>query len=121
MGKRILVVDDHETIRWDVGEALARHGYQVDTASTTEEACSAMDETEYDVVISDLVMPGEVDGIEFGRILKESGTNAVTIAMSGLSAQQECAEAGYSYYLRKPFSVDQLIAAVTEAVRVVLN
>lgn len=121
MSKRILVVDDHESIRWCVCEALTKQGYQVDTAADTEEACTALDENEYDIVISDLVMPGEVNGLDFGRILKESGTNVVTIAMSSLSAQQECADAGYSYFLCKPFSVDQLLAAVNEAVTTVLN
>jgi DNA-binding NtrC family response regulator len=116
MATKILVVDDHEATRWCMVEELARSGFEVDQASDTEEACAAVDNKDYDLIISDVVMPGTINGIEFGKLLKEHGAGAVTIAMSGLDVAEQCVGAGYSYFLCKPFSAQELLKAVNDAI-----
>ena len=67
--RRILVVDDDPGIGLMLTKALARHGFQVDTATSADEAVEKSEATSYDAALVDLVMPGR-DGAELSETLR---------------------------------------------------
>lgn len=81
MSKRILVVDDEESMRKVIADSLERE-YDVVCASNGKEACALIDEERYDLVITDLVMP-EMNGIDLVMKLRESDPDQKIIAISG--------------------------------------
>jgi len=114
---RALVVDDAAPIRRVVRRALEAAGYEVDDASDGGEALERFRAHPADVVLTDIYMEG-VDGIEFTRTLTKEFAGVPVIVMSG-GAIQSAAEAleiagrlGASATLAKPFTADQLLAAV---------
>ncbi|MBI5560530.1 MAG: response regulator [Deltaproteobacteria bacterium] len=70
MGKRVLVVDDEEGIRLLYKEELEEEGYDVELASSGEEALKKLEGDHIDLVLLDIKMPG-MDGIEVLRKVKE--------------------------------------------------
>jgi DNA-binding NtrC family response regulator len=67
--RRILVVDDDPGIGQMLTKALARHGFQVDTATSADEAVTKSEAASYDAALVDLVMPGG-DGAELSQTLR---------------------------------------------------
>ncbi|HXY61725.1 MAG TPA: response regulator, partial [Nitrospirota bacterium] len=63
MSKRILIVEDEETLRESMRRIFAKEGYAVDGAESAEKALSLLETSMYDVIISDIILPG-MDGIE---------------------------------------------------------
>ena len=114
--ERILVVDDEEDVLELVGYNLKRSGYQVETASTGEEALTKTRRELPDLVILDLMLPG-VDGLEVCKQLKgDVKTEGIPIIM--LTAKGEEVdivtglELGADDYVTKPFSPKVLVARV---------
>jgi CheY-like chemotaxis protein len=68
-GARILVVDDDPGIGTMLARALARHGFQVDAATSADEALARAETTRYDAALVDLVMPGR-DGADLSETLR---------------------------------------------------
>jgi DNA-binding response OmpR family regulator len=81
MSKKILVVDDETTIRLSLAEALAAEGYEVDAAESGEEALAMSRAGGYDLVVSDLRLPG-VSGLELLQALRSQGQGAPFIMMT---------------------------------------
>jgi CheY-like chemotaxis protein len=114
---RALVVDDADSIRRVVRRILEAAGYEVDEASDGGEALERFRDHPADVVLTDIYMEG-VDGIQFTRALAKEFAGVPVIAMSG-GAVQGAGEAleiagllGASATLAKPFTADQLLAAI---------
>jgi two-component system chemotaxis response regulator CheY len=117
---RALVVDDADAIRRVVRRALEGAGWDVDEASDGAEALQRFRAHPADVVLTDIYMEG-IDGIQFTRALTKEFAGVPVIAMSG-GAVQGAAEAleiagrlGACATLAKPFTADQLVAAVERA------
>ncbi|MBI4579912.1 MAG: response regulator [Planctomycetes bacterium] len=121
--KRVLVIDDEQTIRETVRDVLAKYGCSVDTARDGEEATALIGQRAYDLVLTDIRMPGKT-GYEVFRAVRELRPCCPVIFMTGfgydpshsiIRAEPE----GLSAVLFKPFKVDELLkevrAAVTEA------
>jgi two-component system cell cycle response regulator len=68
--RRVLVVEDSATQAEALRALLAEAGYQVEVATSGEDGLAQVDSSEFDVVISDIVMPGAVDGYELCRRIK---------------------------------------------------
>jgi two-component system phosphate regulon response regulator PhoB len=114
--ERILVVDDEKDILELVRYSLDRNGYQIETATSGEEALAKTRRRIPDLIILDLMLPG-IDGLEVCRRLKSDGkTERVPIIM--LTAKSEEAdvvtglELGAEDYVTKPFSPRVLTARV---------
>jgi len=75
---KILVVDDEQDICLFLKDYLEAHGYDTSTANNGEQMRQAMDKTDFDLVILDLVMPGE-DGLTLTRYLREISGIAIII------------------------------------------
>ncbi len=79
---RILVVDDEEVFRKNILRMLAKNGYDVTAAEDGGQALKALTETDYDVVLLDLKMPG-VGGVDVLRAVRETGSTAKIIVLTG--------------------------------------
>lgn len=111
----ILVVDDEGAIRYSVSKTLQRVGYHVATAASGEEALEMMDSQKFDVVLTDIRMPG-ISGVELLARIKEASPDAVVILMTGyasLGTAVESLRLGAHDYLVKPSSSQDIRQSVT--------
>lgn len=112
--KRILVTDDDACILRLVATILRRAGYDVDTAVNGHQALEKINETDYDVVVLDLMMP-ELSGFEvLARLQTREGAPRYVVVMSAASQDIVTNAINRNVFaaLRKPFELDELIAAV---------
>lgn len=108
---RLLVVDDEPTKREVMVERLTEMGYSVEAYDNAIDAEKAFSKSEYDVVLTDIRMPG-VDGISFLKNVKERKPDQAVIVMTAFSTVETAIEAmklGAYDYLQKPFSTEELI------------
>ncbi len=119
MRTRVLVVDDEPSIRKVLQAQLVRDGLDVDTAADGAEAITALGETPYDLVISDLKMPA-VGGLELLAHVRQQfpGLPVILITAHGtVDSAVEALKLGAHDYITKPFDADELHAAVEKALR----
>lgn len=109
---RILVIDDEEQVAETIQESLSFLGYRVDIAADGEEGLSMYCVSDYDLVITDICMPGK-DGNSVARAIRDSGNSSIPIlAISGTPWLM--AKNIFDRALPKPFSMRALSAAVKE-------
>jgi two-component system alkaline phosphatase synthesis response regulator PhoP len=114
----ILVVDDEGAIRYSVTKTLERVGYQVVTASSGEEALEIMAEQHFDVVLTDIRMPG-ISGVDLLAKIKEQSPDAVVILMTGyasLGTAVESLRLGAHDYLIKPSTSEDIRDSVKRGI-----
>jgi two-component system, NtrC family, response regulator AtoC len=107
---RLLLIDDDPGSLSSLHEALSREGYEVTAQSSGEEALKLRDHTEFDVVVTDLRMPG-VDGLQVVRAFKAAHPETVVIVMTGFASMETVVDAiaaGAYDYISKPFRLDQM-------------
>ncbi len=112
----ILVVDDDENIRSVLSEMLDFLGHKVTAAKDGTEAFDFLNGAGYDLVITDLGMPG-VSGWEVARRVKEKNPKTPVMLVSGWGAQIDPArvrEAGIDLVLTKPFHLDDVRRSISE-------
>ncbi len=118
---KVLIIDDEEDIRSVLKDMLDMSGYEVDTAENGRQAKDLYDKTEYDVVITDIIMP-EQDGFEVILDYRNKNQLDRIIAISGggrTSAEDYLNIAnhfGVSSIFSKPPNYKDLIAKVDEIV-----
>jgi two-component system alkaline phosphatase synthesis response regulator PhoP len=114
----ILVVDDEGAIRYSISKTLQRVGYQVHTAASGEEALEMMGNQDYDVVLTDIRMPG-LTGVELLAEIKLQAPDAVVILLTGYASLETAIESlrlGAHDYLVKPSSSQDIRQSVSEGV-----
>ncbi len=107
---RLLIVDDEEIMREFLREVLGDQGYAIDLACSGREAVKKMKAAEYDVVITDIVMP-ELDGLGVVAAASELPYEVAVIVMTGYASMETAVESmklGASDYITKPFNIDQI-------------
>src|SRR5688500_8450857 len=113
----LLLVDDEESLRSVVAERLTEEGSEVTQASDGEAALKALDGFAFDVIISDLRLPG-VDG---RQVIDEALTRypgIVAIVVTGYGTVKDAVElikAGAADFIAKPFQFDELMHVLTNA------
>jgi len=114
----ILVVDDEGAIRYSITKTLQRVGYHVEAAASGEEALEMMQNQTYDVVLTDIRMPG-LTGVELLRRIKEQAPDAVVILLTGYASLETAIESlrlGAHDYLVKPSSSQDIRNSVAQGV-----
>ena len=114
---RILVVDDEESIRELLSKTLALADYEVDLAPDGRTALDRLRLVQYDLLITDLRMPG-VDGLTVIREARRLKTDLPVIIITGYSSEASAIEAinlGVQGYLTKPFRVPRVLTAAAKA------
>lgn len=115
---KVLVVDDEGAIRYSVSKTLQRVGYQVDEAQSGEEALEMIGKREYEVILTDIRMPG-ISGVELLKKIKDASPDGIVILMTGyasLGTAVESLRLGAHDYLIKPSSSQDIRASVTRGV-----
>lgn len=108
---KILVADDDPVIRKLLEKRLQNAGFDVKVATDGAEAARLLDATAFDVVITDLVMPGRIGGIELLKLAKEKRVDIEVIVITGHSSVDTAVVAmkkGAFDYLEKPVNFDEL-------------
>lgn len=118
--KRILVVDDEETLCEVLRFNLETEGYEVDTALSAEEALS-MNLTDYDLFLLDIMM-GEISGTQLARIIRNSPTTASKpiIFCTAKDTEDDMVaglDLGADDYIMKPYSLRNVSARVRSVLR----
>ncbi len=114
----ILVVDDEPNYQLILSELLKDEGFEIYTADSGLTALPIIQHTDIDLVISDMKMPG-MDGLELLNKIKEVNRSLPVILLTAYAEVEKAVEAIHSgafTYLAKPFSNEQLIAAVNKAI-----
>ena len=115
--KRVLVVEDDETIRTLVSVVLTSEGFLVETASDGLEALEVADRARPDEVLLDIQMP-RCDGEAFAARLRERGERVPIVLMTAaLDADERCQRLKADRCVAKPFDIDELVATVRETAR----
>ena len=114
---RILLVDDDETIRDTLYELLSEY-YICQTAETAEKAFARLEADQYDVVLTDISMPG-LSGLELLGHVRQKFPDTPVIIISGIGDQEHAQgliKLGAFDFLLKPFSLDVVEKSVRRAV-----
>ena len=114
---RILVVDDDETIRDTLYELLSQE-YACQTAETAEKAFARLEADSYDVVLTDISMPG-LSGLELLGHIRQKFPNTPVIMISGIGDQEHAQgliKLGAFDFLLKPFTLEVVEKSVKRAV-----
>lgn len=121
-GAHILVVDDDKRIRTLLSRYLANEGYLVSSAANAQEASERLRDLAFDLIVLDVMMPGE-SGKQFAARLRESGEPLASAPILMLTALAETAdrveglEAGVDDYLAKPFDPRELSLRIASILR----
>ena len=119
MTASILVVDDEPLMQDALEMSLRSQGYRVATANSGEEALTRIEAQEFDVIVSDLVLPG-LDGLavlERSRTLNPRASVILMTAYATLETAIAAFRRGASDYLEKPFDIDDLTLRVQRVLR----
>ncbi len=115
--RRILVVDDEITVCKSIRQALLSDDYDIDTALSGEEAVKKERERSYDLIITDLMMPG-ISGLDLLKIIKDSRPGVSVIMVTGyptIKTAVQSVKLGAFDYIPKPFTPAELRALVGRA------
>jgi len=109
----LLVVDDDNRIRELLKRYLAKSGFRVSCAANAQSARSKMEGLTFDMIILDIMMPGE-DGVELTRSLRQHDDIPVILltAKGEVSDRIEGLKAGADDYLSKPFEPEELVLRI---------
>lgn len=108
--KRILVVDDDESLRWVTQAQLQQSGYEVTAAASGNEGLASIQQTPPDLVITDLKMPG-MSGLELLRKIRADCPEILVIMVTAFGTVEtavEAMKAGAYDYITKPVNIDEL-------------
>jgi signal transduction histidine kinase/ActR/RegA family two-component response regulator len=114
----ILIIDDELMVRDIVAKFLTFHGYPVVVADSGPEGIAAFKENKFDLVLTDLGMPG-MSGWEVAREIKRLNPKVLVVLMTGWAAgldPEKVKEGGIDRVVHKPFDVDEVLTLIGEAV-----
>ena len=114
--KCILIVEDELLIRFMLSDGLRDVGYHVIEACNADEAQTLLQTVVPDMLISDVRMPGSIDGIGLLKLVREKFPLLPVIVASGHLDPMQVQAAGPTQFFRKPYSMEQLIQSVQAAV-----
>jgi two-component system nitrogen regulation response regulator NtrX len=118
MKHRILIVDDEEGIRQSLSAILADEGYDAEAVPSGEACLAALDARPAAVVLLDVWLPG-IDGIETLKQIRETGSPAMAVMISGhanIETAVRATKLGAFDFIEKPLELEKIILVVKNAV-----
>jgi two-component system nitrogen regulation response regulator NtrX len=115
--KKILVVDDQESMREMLSELLQMMGYEARAVDGGQQALQSLQETETDLVITDLNMPG-MDGMELMKRIKMLYPGLPVIIITGygtFNTERQVLSSGADGYIPKPCTINRVQETVNQA------
>jgi len=114
----ILVVDDDRRLRALLTSFLSKHGYRITAAASAAEARSFLDSLEFELIVLDVMMPGE-SGIHFAENLRERSDIPILMLTARSEADDRVRglEAGVDDYLGKPYEPKELLLRIGSILR----
>jgi len=111
--KHILIVDDDDRIRELIKEYLQNNSFYTTTAKNSEDAKNKIKLIKFDLIILDIMMPGQ-SGLELSKEIKETSDQPIILltAMGGTSDRISGLETGADDYLPKPFEPKELLLRI---------
>lgn len=112
--KKILLVDDEKSIRKTFRILIEKEGYSVSTAENAMQALQLMKTEDFDLVITDTIMP-KMSGLELTKTIRKDNSNIPIIVITGeptIANKQIVYKFKATEYLPKPIKKDQLIAKI---------
>lgn len=116
---QILVIDDDEVVGRSFDRVLAKKGYKVSTALSGEDALSKIDDNEYDLVFTDIRMPG-MDGLEVAERILDRCPWTPVVVITGYGTEENEARAevlGTSGFVHKPLTPEIIESVTLKAIR----
>jgi|TARA_B110000305_G_scaffold220882_1_gene263112 two-component system phosphate regulon response regulator OmpR len=116
--KHLLVVDDDQRIRDLLKEYLIKEGFIISTADCAEDAREKMRYINYDLIILDVMMPGD-DGLKFTSEIRLNSQTPIILltAKSEIDSKIEGLETGADDYITKPFSPKELVLRINSILK----
>jgi len=113
-GKRVLIVEDEAIVRLILSESLKDAGFQVVEAGTGDEAARLIDADGFDLVISDIQMPGKLDGIGVGMHARRHNATIPIIYVTGRpESMNRLGSLGpHDAFMRKPYGPRDVITLI---------
>ena len=119
--RRVLIIDDEPLMRLSMLDALKADGYEVDQAATGDEGIAKIQNGRFDLVITDLRMPGR-DGLQVVQACQDHAPHSEVIVITAHGSVDTAVQAmklGAHDYVTKPFAMDELLLTVDRATKVV--
>ncbi|TAL23023.1 MAG: sigma-54-dependent Fis family transcriptional regulator [Nitrospirae bacterium] len=119
MAERLLIVEDEETLRESLARVFLREGYDVDTVDSAESALKVVEKTSYDLMITDIILPG-INGIELLKKCREQNPEQVVMVITAFASMETAVEAlraGAYDYVIKPIIHEEIKRVVRNALR----
>ena len=119
MNERLLIVEDEETLCQSLKRVLEREGYSVDTVNNAESAHEVFEAGFYDVIITDIILPG-MTGIELLKKIKDKFPEQLVVLMTAYASLETAVEAlryGAYDYVVKPVMHEEIKQIVKNALK----
>jgi DNA-binding response OmpR family regulator len=119
--KKVLIVDDEETLTWSMAKSLSRDRdkYEVEIANNGKEALEVLGKMPIDLVISDIRMP-DINGLDLLVRVKREYPHTKVIIMTAYGSsdvQKEASKRGSLYYIEKPFEINEIRKLILDLVK----
>ena len=115
-GKRLLLVDDDEGVRSITADSLMTLGFEVVEAEDAKTALGYLDTATFDLLISDIMMPGGMDGVGLARQARARWPKMPTLLISGYSPSVQQAMTSGWPVIAKPFTIETLSEQIAEKI-----
>jgi len=109
-------VDDEKLVRWSIQQSMDKENCRVVSASDGSEAIEKIKKERFDLIITDLVMPG-FNGIEVAKKARELQPDTKIVMMTAYGSvldREEAKKAGVSSFLNKPFMINEVRSVIAK-------
>jgi DNA-binding response OmpR family regulator len=114
-GSRLLLVDDNDEVRGVIADYLRENGFTVMEAASGDAARAVIEDSPVDILVTDLIMPGALDGIGLAREAQRLRPALKILLISGYNESAAEARSLGLTILRKPFKLGELADAIRDA------